>query len=83
MVTGEIRGQIDRIWDTSWLGDIADPLDVIEQIAYLFSSSGSMNLRPHPAGDLSRQVGHTYNAKLRIGQHEHAAARRNLRDAVR
>jgi type I restriction enzyme M protein len=35
MLTGEIRGQIDRIWDAFWSGGIANPLEVIEQITYL------------------------------------------------
>jgi type I restriction enzyme M protein len=35
MLTGEIRNQIDRIWDAFWSGGIANPVDVIEQITYL------------------------------------------------
>ena len=35
MLTGEIRTQIDRIWDTFWSGGISNPLEVIEQITYL------------------------------------------------
>ena len=35
MLTGEIRSQIDRIWDAFWSGGIANPLEVIEQITYL------------------------------------------------
>ena len=35
MLTGEIRSQIDRIWDAFWSGGISNPLDVIEQITYL------------------------------------------------
>ena len=35
MLTGEIRNQIDRIWDTFWSGGISNPLEVIEQITYL------------------------------------------------
>ncbi len=35
MVTGEIKNQIDRIWDTFWSGGISNPLEVIEQITYL------------------------------------------------
>src|SRR5213595_1979005 len=35
MVTGEIRNQIDRIWDAFWAGGIANPLEIIEQITYL------------------------------------------------
>lgn len=35
MITGEIRNQIDRIWDAFWAGGISNPLEVIEQITYL------------------------------------------------
>lgn len=35
MLTGEIRNQIDGIWDDFWAGGIANPLSVIEQITYL------------------------------------------------
>jgi type I restriction enzyme M protein len=35
MITGDIRNQIDRIWDTFWSGGISNPLEVIEQITYL------------------------------------------------
>ena len=35
MLTGEIKNQIDRIWDAFWSGGISNPLEVIEQITYL------------------------------------------------
>ena len=35
MITGEIRSQIDRIWDSFWSSGISNPLEVIEQITYL------------------------------------------------
>jgi type I restriction enzyme M protein len=35
MLTGELRNQIDRLWDTFWAGGIANPLEVMEQITYL------------------------------------------------
>lgn len=35
VLTGEIRNQIDRIWDAFWAGGIANPLEVLEQITYL------------------------------------------------
>jgi type I restriction enzyme M protein len=35
MITGEIRSQIDRIWDAFWSGGISNLLEVIEQITYL------------------------------------------------
>src|SRR5260370_30508753 len=37
MLSTEIRGQIDRIWDAFWTGGISNPLEVIEQITYLLS----------------------------------------------
>jgi type I restriction enzyme M protein len=35
MLTGEIRVQIDQIWNAFWSGGISNPLEVIEQITYL------------------------------------------------
>jgi type I restriction enzyme M protein len=35
MITGDIKNQIDRIWDSFWSGGIANPLEVIEQITFL------------------------------------------------
>lgn len=35
MLTGELKQQIDQIWNAFWSGGIANPLEVIEQITYL------------------------------------------------
>lgn len=35
MLTGDIKNQIDRVWDAFWAGGIANPIEVIEQITYL------------------------------------------------
>jgi type I restriction enzyme M protein len=35
MLTGEIRNQVDQIWNSFWTGGISNPLEVIEQITYL------------------------------------------------
>ena len=35
MITGDIKNQIDRIWDSFWSGGISNPLEVMEQITYL------------------------------------------------
>jgi type I restriction enzyme M protein len=35
VITGELKGKIDRIWDAFWSGGISNPLEVIEQITYL------------------------------------------------
>jgi type I restriction enzyme M protein len=35
VLTGELRSQIDRIWNDFWSGGISNPLEVIEQLTYL------------------------------------------------
>jgi hypothetical protein len=35
MLTGDIRNQVDQIWNAFWSGGISNPLEVIEQITYL------------------------------------------------
>ena len=35
MLTGELRSQVDAIWNAFWSGGIANPIEVIEQITYL------------------------------------------------
>lgn len=36
MITGEIKSKIDAIWDTFWTGGITNPMNVLEQMTYLF-----------------------------------------------
>jgi type I restriction enzyme M protein len=35
VITGELKANVDRIWDAFWSGGIANPLEVMEQITYL------------------------------------------------
>ena len=35
MLTGEIRNQVDAVWDTIWTGGVSNPLEAIEQLTYL------------------------------------------------
>ncbi len=35
MITGELKAQVDKIWDAFWTGGISNPLSVIEQFTYL------------------------------------------------
>ncbi len=35
MLTGDLKNQIDRLWDSFWSGGISNPLEVMEQITYL------------------------------------------------
>jgi type I restriction enzyme M protein len=35
VLTGELRNQVDAVWNSFWTGGIANPLEVIEQVTYL------------------------------------------------
>ena len=35
MVTGELRSQVEKVWNAFWSGGIANPREIIEQITYL------------------------------------------------
>ena len=35
MVTGELKNQVDGLWEIFWTGGLTNPLDVIEQMTYL------------------------------------------------
>ncbi|WP_164853358.1 type I restriction-modification system subunit M, partial [Paraburkholderia kirstenboschensis] len=35
MLTGELKNQIDAIWNAFWSGGISNPMEVLEQITYL------------------------------------------------
>jgi type I restriction enzyme M protein len=35
MITGELRSQVDKIWESFWTGGVSNPLTVIEQFTYL------------------------------------------------
>jgi type I restriction enzyme M protein len=35
VITGAIKSQVDKLWDTFWSGGISNPMEVMEQITYL------------------------------------------------
>lgn len=35
MITGEIKSQVDKIWESFWTGGVSNPMTVIEQFTYL------------------------------------------------
>ncbi len=59
MITGELRGKIDRIWDAFWSGGISNPMEVIEQITYLLYIRGLDDVQireEHKAQRLKRPI---------------------------
>lgn len=62
MLTGEIRSQVDRIWDAFWSGGISNPLEVMEQITYLLflkRLDDIQTLEEHKAARLQQPVTRT------------------------
>jgi type I restriction enzyme M protein len=35
MITGELKSQVDKVWEAFWTGGISNPITVIEQMTYL------------------------------------------------
>lgn len=35
MITGELKSQIDKVWEAFWTGGLSNPLTVIEQMTFL------------------------------------------------
>ena len=35
MIIGELKSQIDKVWEAFWTGGLSNPLTVIEQMTYL------------------------------------------------
>jgi type I restriction enzyme M protein len=46
MITGELKSQIDRVWEAFWIGGISNPLTVIEQMTYSLFTSKLNELKP-------------------------------------
>ena len=63
MVTGELRRQIDAVWNDFWSRGISNPLEVMEQLTYLLfvkaldeqqtlaENKANRTGEPIPAGD--------------------------------
>lgn len=59
MITGELRSQIDKVWDTFWSGGLANPLLVMEQITYLLfikRLDEIQTLKEKKANDLGKPI---------------------------
>ena len=35
MITGELKSQVDKIWNTFWEGGLTNPMTVVEQFTFL------------------------------------------------
>ena len=90
MITGELRSQVDRLWDAFWSGGISNPLEVIEQITYLLFIKRLDDLhkaQEAKATRLKKPIENPiFNAKqqhLRWSQFKNEAAPEMLQDCFR
>ena len=70
MVTGELKGRIDSLWEIFWTGGLTNPLDVIEQMTYLMfihDLDDADNLRAREAAMLGLPYESVFAQDVRIG----------------
>lgn len=60
MLTGQIRSNIDKLWEKFWTGGITNPLTVIEQISYLMFAR-MLDMQEELAERKAARTGKTYN----------------------
>ncbi|GAA3922984.1 N-6 DNA methylase [Microbacterium invictum] len=80
MVTGELRRQVDKVWDAFWSGGIANPVEVIEQITYLLFIKRLDDLQLLAEKKASRFGDPVENPIFPVGHDEHAVSPRPYRD---
>src|SRR5262249_30027840 len=80
MITGEIKNQIDRIWDSFWSGGISNPLEVIEQITYLLFIRRLDDLHTLEENKAARTGKPVENAVFPKGKDDHPRAPRPYDD---
>ena len=70
MLTGELRGKIDGLWEIFWTGGLTNPLDVIEQMTYLMfihDLDDADNLRAKEAAMLGLPYESIFAGEVLIG----------------
>ena len=60
MLTGQIRSNIDKLWEKFWTGGITNPLTVIEQISYLMFAR-MLDMQEEIAERKAARTGKAYN----------------------
>lgn len=63
MITGQLRSQIDKLWEEFWTGGITNPLTVIEQISFLMFAR-LMDLTEARDEKIAARSGKPFNGKF-------------------
>ena len=65
MITGNIKNQVDQIWNAFWTGGISNPLEVIEQITYLLFTKRLDDLHTLEEAKANRSQTRKHGSELR------------------
>jgi hypothetical protein len=71
VITGEIKSQVNKVWNTFWSGGISNPLEVIEQITCLLFLKRSPDQPPRR----ERQAQPGSALRLAVQRNSHRPAR--------
>lgn len=80
MVTGDLKRQVDKVWDAFWSGGIANPVEVIEQITYLLFIKRLDDLQLAQENKVARLGGKIENPIFPDGDDSDLPGRRAYRD---
>ena len=67
MITGQLKNQIDRLWEEFWTGGISNPLTVIEQITFLMYAR-MLDMNEQKDEKLSARTGKAFNQRFSAEQ---------------
>lgn len=59
MLTGQLRNEIDKLWEKFWTGGITNPLTVIEQISYLMFAR-MLDMQEEQAERIANRTGKSF-----------------------
>jgi type I restriction enzyme M protein len=63
MITGQLKSDINKLWEEFWTGGIANPLTVIEQITFLMYAR-LLDLHEQRDENREKQTGRTFNRRF-------------------
>lgn len=67
MITGQLKNQIDRLWEEFWTGGISNPLTVIEQITFLMYAR-MLDMNEQKDEKLSARTGKAFHQRFSAEQ---------------
>ncbi|WBM74027.1 type I restriction-modification system subunit M [Saprospira grandis] len=79
MITGELRNDIDKIWNYFWSGGVTNPVTVIEQLTYLMFLQ-ELDNRQNAQDQLAALFGEGYEKKVFFEEDQESLRWSNLKE---